>query len=135
EVCAGLDATRVAKVLHERGILERAADGYLKQHWVGGRNLRAYTITARILVSLNIETGVRGVNVVRTDTSDGVPTAENCANTKGLTPLTPLTPQTHTEQNSKATGDVSERDPDGWSFNTEDDGLEIPGFLKRGSHD
>ena len=61
EVCAGLDPTRVAKVLHERGILERAADSYLKQHWVGGRNLRAYTITARIFMSKEALDGVRHV--------------------------------------------------------------------------
>ena len=129
EVCAGLDPTRVAKVLHERGILERAADAYLKQHWVGGRNLRAYTITARIFMSKEALEALDTLEAGKTGTSENAPTAQNTVNTKGLTPLTPLTPQTHTED---VCTDSAEPDPDDWSFNKEDGALDIPRFLDRG---
>ena len=104
EVCAGLDPAHVAKVLAAREMLERATDGYLKQHWIGGRNLRAYTITARIFMSEEALDTLDTLEADKTCTSENDPTSQNTANTKGLTPLTPLTPQTHTEGVCKADG-------------------------------
>jgi putative DNA primase/helicase len=49
EICSGLDAGLVARVLADRGMLVRSDDGYLKVHKIEGRSQRAYTITAEIM--------------------------------------------------------------------------------------
>jgi hypothetical protein len=101
EVCAGLDATMVAKALHERGILDREPKSYQKQHWVGGRNVRAYTITAHVF---DAEAPARPARDVRgPDTKDFCDhpgealAAKKPPNTKGLTGLTGLAGQGDTE--------------------------------------
>jgi putative DNA primase/helicase len=48
-ICAGLDARLVARVLADRGMLDRADDGFLRVHRIEGRSQRAYTITVEIL--------------------------------------------------------------------------------------
>jgi putative DNA primase/helicase len=48
EVCAGLDATFVASVLGERGILERSSDGLQKTMRIDGRLQRVRAVTPRI---------------------------------------------------------------------------------------
>jgi putative DNA primase/helicase len=49
EICSGLDAGFVARVLADRGMLLRGDDGFLKVHRIEGRSQRAYTITAEIM--------------------------------------------------------------------------------------
>jgi len=50
EVCAGLDANSVARVLAERGMLERSGDGFQKtMRIIDGRTQRVRVITPRIL--------------------------------------------------------------------------------------
>ena len=83
----------VAKVLHERGILDREPQSYQKQHWIGDRNIRAYTITARIFTSFDVETIDRAVRVDRPGTSEDGPTAENGNDPSALTTLTTLATQ------------------------------------------
>jgi hypothetical protein len=48
EVCAGLDPKFVAKVLAERGMLERGSDAYAKVEKIEGVPKRVYVITPRI---------------------------------------------------------------------------------------
>jgi uncharacterized protein (DUF927 family) len=49
EICAGLDAKSVAKVLAEQGILRRASDGYQSVVRIGGRPVRVYVLQANII--------------------------------------------------------------------------------------
>ena len=49
EICSGLDAGLVARVLADRGMLERGNDGLQRVHKIEGRSQRAYTITAEIM--------------------------------------------------------------------------------------
>jgi putative DNA primase/helicase len=48
EICAGLDAGFVARTLAERGLIERASDGFQPVRKIGGTNKRVYVLTARI---------------------------------------------------------------------------------------
>jgi uncharacterized protein (DUF927 family) len=48
EVCAGLDPKFVAKVLAERGMLKKGADGNMKVEKIEGAPKRVYVITPRI---------------------------------------------------------------------------------------
>jgi putative DNA primase/helicase len=48
EVCAGLDFKFVAKVLGERGMLERAGDGWQPVRRIGGRSTRVYVVHGNI---------------------------------------------------------------------------------------
>jgi putative DNA primase/helicase len=48
EVCAGLDFKFVAKALGERGMLERAGDGWQPVRRIGGRSTRVYVVLASI---------------------------------------------------------------------------------------
>ncbi len=48
EICAGLDPRQVAKVLGERGMLQKAGDGWQPLRRIGGRVVRVYVITAAI---------------------------------------------------------------------------------------
>jgi uncharacterized protein (DUF927 family) len=48
EVCAGLDARFVARTLGERGMLERAADGWQVVKKIGGRSTRVFAVTGAI---------------------------------------------------------------------------------------
>src|SRR5262249_58406653 len=45
EVCAGLDPAQVAKVVADRGMLLRDDRQYQRNHRIGGKTLRLYTIT------------------------------------------------------------------------------------------
>ena|SRR6476660_558000 len=78
-------------------MLERAEDGFQKQNWINGQNMRCYTVTSNVFSSLTPESGVRGVSGVRSANSDEAPTAEKCPETRPLTTLTPLTPQEQSE--------------------------------------
>ena len=49
QVCAGLDPTRTARILSDRKMLERGADGFASVRKVAGRPTRVYVLTARIL--------------------------------------------------------------------------------------
>jgi putative DNA primase/helicase len=49
EICAGLDAVFVARTLHDKGMLERASDGFQPVRKIGGGNKRVYVANARIL--------------------------------------------------------------------------------------
>jgi hypothetical protein len=49
EVCAGLDPTHTARVLAERGMLVRGADGFTSVRKVGGRPTRVYVLNASVL--------------------------------------------------------------------------------------
>ena len=49
EICAGLDAVFVARTLHDKGMLERASDGFQPVRKIGGGNKRVYVVNARIL--------------------------------------------------------------------------------------
>lgn len=49
EIFAGLDPKLAAKVLTERGIIKRASDGFQINQRVDGRQIRCYTITAKVL--------------------------------------------------------------------------------------
>jgi uncharacterized protein (DUF927 family) len=124
EVCTGLDAKMVAKVLADRGMLTRAPDGYQRVHKIGGHSVRCYTVTANIF---NHETGVTGVTSVTTGFFEGVDAQQKSNDINTVTSVTPVTYQNNIEDVHK----TSEPDPDGWSFNTEDDGLDIPDFLRR----
>jgi len=48
EICGGLDPKMVARTLAERGMLERAGDGFQPVRKIGGVNKRVYVITASI---------------------------------------------------------------------------------------
>jgi uncharacterized protein (DUF927 family) len=48
EVCAGLDPKLVARVLAERGMVERAPDGFQSVQKIAGKPVRVYVITPRI---------------------------------------------------------------------------------------
>jgi uncharacterized protein (DUF927 family) len=48
EICAGLDATFVARTLAERGYIKRAGDGFQPVRRIGGASKRVYVVTARI---------------------------------------------------------------------------------------
>jgi uncharacterized protein (DUF927 family) len=48
EVCGGLDSKFTAKVLAERGMLEKGADGSMKVEKIEGASKRVYVITPRI---------------------------------------------------------------------------------------
>jgi hypothetical protein len=48
EVCAGLDPKFVAKLLVERGILERGSDANAKVEKIEGGSKRVYVVTPRI---------------------------------------------------------------------------------------
>jgi putative DNA primase/helicase len=132
EVCAGFDPTMAAQALHERGMLERPERerGYQKQQWIGGldRTHRTYTVKASIFSGSNNDT-VGSVGSVgsacKQGTSDDTSKSENGCNINAL-PTLPTLPTKNDAESS------SEPNPDAWSFNTEDDGLEIPDCLKRG---
>jgi putative DNA primase/helicase len=49
EICAGLDATLVAKTLAERGMLRRAKDGYQPVVKVAAKSVRVYILLADII--------------------------------------------------------------------------------------
>ncbi|UZF92073.1 DUF927 domain-containing protein [Bosea sp. NBC_00550] len=48
EICAGLDPIFVAKTLYDRGMLEKAKDGYQPVRKICGRNHRVYVLTSGI---------------------------------------------------------------------------------------
>ena len=48
EICAGLDPGFVARTLAERGLIERASDGFQPVRRIGGSNKRVYVLNARI---------------------------------------------------------------------------------------
>ena len=48
EICNGLDATLVARTLAERGMLQRAGDGFQPVRKIDGANKRVYIVTAKI---------------------------------------------------------------------------------------
>jgi putative DNA primase/helicase len=48
EICNGLDATLVARTLSERGMLQRAGDGFQPVRKIGGANKRVCIVTANI---------------------------------------------------------------------------------------
>jgi hypothetical protein len=48
DVCAGLDAKYVARVLADRGMLAKAGDGNLKVEKIAGTPKRVYVVTPRI---------------------------------------------------------------------------------------
>jgi hypothetical protein len=120
EVCAGLDPKLVARVLADRNMLERAPDGLLKVHRIGGRSVRCYTITARIFAGLDATEGVTHVTCVTSGVSEGSVTGKKYNNINAVTPVTPVTPL-------KRMGDVSQDDP----VEQPVDDLDIPGFLDR----
>lgn len=131
EVCAGFDPTMAAQALHERGMLERPERerGYQKQQWIAGldRTHRTYTVKASIFSgSYNDTVGSVGSvgSACKQGTSDDIPKSENGSNINALPTLPTLPTKTDTESSS-------EPNPDDWSFNTEDDGLEIPDCLKQ----
>ena len=71
EICVGLDPKLVAKVLADRDMLERAPDGLLKVHRIGGRSVRCYTITARIFARQDTTEGVTHVACVTSGVFEG----------------------------------------------------------------
>jgi putative DNA primase/helicase len=48
DVCAGLDAKFVARVLADSGMIERAPDGFQPVHRIAGTSKRVYVVTPRI---------------------------------------------------------------------------------------
>jgi putative DNA primase/helicase len=48
EISNGLDATLVAQTLSERGMLQRAGDGFQPVRKIDGANKRVYVVTAKI---------------------------------------------------------------------------------------
>ena len=48
EICAGLDPKFVARVLAERGMIERAPDGFQPVHKINGKSIRVYVVNPRI---------------------------------------------------------------------------------------
>jgi len=96
EVCSGLDPKLTARVLGERGMLDRADDGFQKVQWVSSRSTRCYTITAKIFDPdsvLTLEKGVRDVSGVNKGLLESGLTCQNANETSGLTCLTSLTCQ------------------------------------------
>jgi hypothetical protein len=49
EVCAGLDPTRTARVLADRGMLIPGDNGFTSVRRVSGRPMRVYVLTSKIL--------------------------------------------------------------------------------------
>jgi uncharacterized protein (DUF927 family) len=49
EVCAGLDPTRTARILNDRGMLVRSSDGFQSVRKIGGRATRVYVLGPAIL--------------------------------------------------------------------------------------
>jgi putative DNA primase/helicase len=146
EVCAGLDSTQVAKVLADREMIERPERGFQKQQWIGGRNVRAYTITSRVFddeTVARVARGARGREIKDfCDAPDEALAPEKSANTKGLATLATLATQNDKDTQCREWGPTKdghlpeldgyqEPDPEGWSFNKEDEDLNIPDFLDR----
>ena len=104
EVCAGLDPTQVARVLHERDMLERSEKSYQKAQRIGPKDgdvARCYTVTSKVLYHETDVTDVTGVTAAETggfshSNPEGV-TAEKSNKTGPVTPVTSVTPSTHTE--------------------------------------
>jgi uncharacterized protein (DUF927 family) len=122
EVCAGLDATHVAKVLADRGMLLRGPAGYQRPHRIQGKVLKLHTIAASIFGS-DAETVVTQVTVVTPNEIKGFShsdletvTGEKTNKTGAVTTVTTVTSDLHDDTHGK--GD--EPDPDNWSFNTEE---------------
>jgi len=95
EICAGLEPGIVAKALADHGMLAKASDGYQKNHRIEGRQMRLYTITARILAGLDGENGVADVAGVESSFPEGAFKAKNAIDFNGVTGATPATPQNH----------------------------------------
>jgi putative DNA primase/helicase len=93
EICAGLEPAMVAKALADRGMLAKASDGYQKNHRIEGRQMRLYTITARILAGLDDERGVAGVAGVASSFSEGAIKGKEPINFNVVTGATPATPK------------------------------------------
>jgi hypothetical protein len=93
EICAGLEPAMVAKALADRGMLAKASDGYQKNHRIEGRQMRLYTITARILAGLDDESGVAGVAGVASSFSEGAIKGKEPINLNVVTGATPATPK------------------------------------------
>lgn len=49
DVCAGLNKTRTAEILADRGMLVRGNDGYSSVRKIEGRPSRVYVLTSKIL--------------------------------------------------------------------------------------
>jgi hypothetical protein len=125
EVCAGLDATLVARVLADRDMLVRAGDGFQKLYRINGRPVRCYTVTAHILSGFaddRVVTGVTGVTGVTKGLFEGTPTDRNHSSNSTVTCVTPVTPLQHDER---------ENDDEQSAPVEQDEDLEIPDFLDR----
>jgi hypothetical protein len=97
EVCAGLEPVMVAKALADHGMLAKASDGYQKNHRIEGRQMRLYTITARILAGLGDESGVADVAGVESSLSEGAIKAKKPTDLNAVTGATPATSKNHSE--------------------------------------
>jgi hypothetical protein len=136
EVCASQDPTLVAKVLADRGMLLRDEGQYQRTHRIQGKVLRLYTITTAILSGSNTETSVTAVTAVTAPKPGGfwhsdseTVTTEKSKKNWPVTGVTDVTDDLHKDTECKG----GEPDPDGWSFNKEDEeeDLGIPDFLQR----
>jgi len=76
-------------------MLAKASDGYQKNHRIEGRQMRLYTITARILAGLDGENGVADVAGVESGLPEGAIKAKNAIDFNVVTDATPATPQNH----------------------------------------
>src|SRR5262249_17665394 len=121
DIYRGFDVKMVAKVLADRGMLDRPENGrgYQRQHWISGRNTRGYAITAGIFSGSNTESVASVASVARglgdkdfCDSPDEPLTTQKPANTKGLATLA-----TQNDQDPQCEGP----DPDGGNFDTEDE--------------
>jgi hypothetical protein len=97
EVCAGLEPVTVAKALADHGMLAKANDGYQKNHRIEGRQMRLYTITARILAGLDDESGVADVAGVESSFFEGAFKTKSAIDFSTVTSATPATPKNHSE--------------------------------------
>jgi len=97
EVCAGLEPVTVAKALADQGMLAKASDGYQKNHRIEGRQMRLYTITARILAGLDDESGVADVAGVKSSFSEEVIKAKSAIDFSTVTSAAPATPKNQSE--------------------------------------
>jgi hypothetical protein len=109
EVCAGLEPATVAKALADHGMLAKASDGYQKNHRIEGRQMRLYTITARILAGLDDETDVAAVAGVESSFSEAAIKTKKPTYFNVVTDATPDTPKNH--RKTDVDGDPLRKEP------------------------
>jgi hypothetical protein len=90
-------------------MLVRVEDGLQKVHKIGGRSVRCYTITTRILSGLDVENGATDVTGVTKGFFEGATTSQTLSDFKRVSSVTQVTAQAADEDGARD-GDVDGQD-------------------------